>query len=615
MKNIYDIPEYIFKTSYQNTTIGHVLTPPSLALEMIETLPNNFFKTGIKILDPACKNGSFLFQIVIKQLDMGWTIKQIEDSIYTCDVLKASLNVAESGIKRIFRFRYQNSLTKIDYILYKNPDIERLYDGLIKTITENKYIRCRHFINDLLLDRKNNWLVMTFEKNLINFIKKYEGLSKTESKLFGEVFTSQTLIEEMLDTLPNDVWTNKDLKCLDPAVGIGNFPAAILQRLMVGLEDVIAYPNERRKWILEEMLYMADISTKNLFILYQLFDANQEFKLNVFRGDFLGEEFDKHMKEVWGLDGFDLCVGNPPFQEANATGDNKLYLYFAKKSINLLKACGILLFITPKNITDYMLMCNKNRNYFDDFYQIDYIALDTPAEYFSGVGSTFLYFNLKKEKYNNPTKIKCYDIHRRNGEITTLLEKGQSMPNFISNIHLSIISKIRNKKDKFNFRKMKINNREFRIRKKQFIDGVVSKIKSNDYLYPVIDGINKSSPFPGKVFFMKNDYSDKKPKLIMNGSGYLCPSYDNTGNYFLSDNMIYIHLDNQDQFENLKYIIKSKIVKYWLCQFRLNGFSDAKNIINFPYIPYNNKITEKNIYKYFNLTDEEIKLIEDTIKN
>lgn len=207
------------------------------------------------------------------------------------------------------------------------------------------------------------------------------------------------------------------------------------------------------------------------------------------------------------------------------------------------------------------------------------------------------------------------DRVRRKLEITTLLEKGQSMPNFISNIHLSIISKIRNKKDKFNFRKMKINNREFRIRKKQFIDGVVSKIKSNDYLYPVIDGINKSSPFPGKVFFMKNDYSDKKPKLIMNGSGYLCPSYDNTGNYFLSDNMIYIHLDNQDQFENLKYIIKSKIVKYWLCQFRLNGFSDAKNIINFPYIPYNNKITEKNIYKYFNLTDEEIKLIEDTIKN
>lgn len=47
----------------------------------------------------------------------------------------------------------------------------------------------------MLLDRENNWLIMKFKENLIEFIKKYEGLSKTESKLFGEVFTQQALIE------------------------------------------------------------------------------------------------------------------------------------------------------------------------------------------------------------------------------------------------------------------------------------------------------------------------------------------------------------------------------------------------------------------------------------
>jgi predicted phosphodiesterase len=117
----------------------------------------------------------------------------------------------------------------------------------------------------------------------------------------------------MLDTLPGDVWKNKDLKWLDPAVGIGNFPAAILDRLMVGLEDVIGNEDERRKWILEEMLYMCDISIKNLFLLYKLFDENNEFKLNVYRGSFLEEGFDKHMKEVWGLDKVDIIIGNPPY--------------------------------------------------------------------------------------------------------------------------------------------------------------------------------------------------------------------------------------------------------------------------------------------------------------
>ena len=113
IKTIYDIPEHIFKTSYQNATIGHVLTPPKLALEMIETLPSDFIKSGIKILDPACKNGSFLFQLVIKQLDSECTIKEIENSLYTCDTLNASLNIAESGIKHIIRFPYQNSFANL----------------------------------------------------------------------------------------------------------------------------------------------------------------------------------------------------------------------------------------------------------------------------------------------------------------------------------------------------------------------------------------------------------------------------------------------------------------------------------------------------------------------
>ena len=103
-KNIKDMPEHIIKTSYRNATIGHVLTPPKLALEMIETLPSGAFSKGVKILDLACKNGSFLFQSAIKMIDNNFTIKEIESSLYTCDTLRASLNITESGMKHIFRF-------------------------------------------------------------------------------------------------------------------------------------------------------------------------------------------------------------------------------------------------------------------------------------------------------------------------------------------------------------------------------------------------------------------------------------------------------------------------------------------------------------------------------
>jgi hypothetical protein len=199
-------------------------------------------------------------------------------------------------------------------------------------VTSGKYSTFEDFMNIILLDKKENYLIVELKRNISEFIEKYEKVSKLESKLFGEVFTPRQLIDEMLDTLPKEVWTDPDLKWLDPAVGIGNFPAAILDRLMVGLESVITNEDERRKHILEEMLYMCDISTKNLFLLYMLFDKNNEFKLNVYRGSFLEETFDNHMKNVWRLDGFDVVVGNPPYNENGTGTGNSIWHLFVEKS-------------------------------------------------------------------------------------------------------------------------------------------------------------------------------------------------------------------------------------------------------------------------------------------
>jgi hypothetical protein len=50
----------------------------------------------------------------------------------------------------------------------------------------------------------------------LDYFIKYLTPSEDEKKLFGEVFTPIPLIEEMLDKLPEEVWTNPDLKWLDP---------------------------------------------------------------------------------------------------------------------------------------------------------------------------------------------------------------------------------------------------------------------------------------------------------------------------------------------------------------------------------------------------------------
>ena len=85
-------------------------------------------------------------------------------------------------------------------------------------------------------------------------------LSKLRAKKNGEVFTPPKLAEEMLNKLPNESFTNKDLKFLDPCFGAtAVFPIMLMFRLADGLRTAIPNPEERVKHIVEKMLYMSEI--------------------------------------------------------------------------------------------------------------------------------------------------------------------------------------------------------------------------------------------------------------------------------------------------------------------------------------------------------------------
>ena len=187
---------------------------------------------------------------------------------------------------------------------------------------------------------------------LLEFVDKSLKIKDFEKKEFGEVFTPIHLINKMFDKLPHDVWKNKDLKWLDFSCGIGNFPICIYFRLFQELKYVIDDDEKRKKHILENMLYMCELNKNNVKICKEIFDLNNEYKLNLYEGNSLIIDYEKQ----FGIDKFDIIVGNPPYNyggikscSKKQLGEKNITIWpkFVDKSFELLKPNGYLVYITP----------------------------------------------------------------------------------------------------------------------------------------------------------------------------------------------------------------------------------------------------------------------------
>jgi hypothetical protein len=439
---------------------------------------------------------------------------------------------------------------------------------------------------------------------LINDCLKPKDIEKKEN---GEVFTPMILVNEMLDKLPNEIWTNKHIKWFDPATGMGNFSIAVYLRLIDTLKIVIKDEKVRKKHILENMLYMCELNKKNVLVCNQIFDINNEFKINLYEGDTL--EFKPF--ETFKVKQFDVILGNPPYNKGGIrshTGkqlgekNETIWTKFIEKALKWLKPNGYLVYINPlswlkKSHSLHNIMLEKHiiwMKLWDNIKSLATINGKIPISLFVLQNK----LNTDKKKTEIVSEIKSKNLTTTSNEY---LNKDYSIPL----AHHSIFNKL------INF--IETNNLKLEYNTKTVKSiGIKTKIplnyKSEDMLaidtYTIKDGImvKKSSEI--------HPDANKRKIIIANKASFNGTFIDESKLSLTGNHKFYIM---GDELESIIKMLNYKIIDV-IGHYTKYG-QDFLDKDAFAYLPDIRKlkikdVDEKQFYQLIGLTNDEINLFD-----
>jgi 16S rRNA G966 N2-methylase RsmD len=445
-------------------------------------------------------------------------------------------------------------------------------------------------------------------KELLELINECLKPKEIEKKKFGEVFTPMNLVNEMLDRLPKDVWKNKRFKWFDPATGMGNFPIAVYLRLMKGLKKKIKDEEERKKHILEKMLYMSEINKKNVLVCKQIFDINNEYKLNIYQGDTLK----LNVSKIFGISKFDIIMANPPYNSYNNItdkmkrgGNNNLYEKFINFGIEQMEKNGYLLYITP---TSWFSISKKNQKLREIILKNKILYIDIATankKYFQSVGNNFVWFLIKNSSIsneNNYVKVKClYNKEIYESDIDQELFNIGFIPLLLNNTTLTIINKIINNKNNKIYAKLPY---EYEPRKSHVVK-IKPKISEKSDIIVIRSTKGK------KLYSTKITENCKKYKVII-------PSTTNyekmeVTNDCTTQSFINIVCSNENEANKIKNMLMKIPFRFFNNLCRWGNWNYADVISLFPNLS-NYISTDDNIEKKLKLTKNEIDFMKKIIK-
>lgn len=403
-------------------------------------------------------------------------------------------------------------------------------------------------------------------KDVILMLRNYVKVGEVEKKKFGEVMTPLDLVKEMLNTLPTEVWSNPNLKWLDPANGTGPYPIMVIYKLMIGLKGWEPDEEKRYKHIIENMIYVAELQPKNMFLYLCAVDPFDTYKLNIYTGSFLEDGFDYHMKNIWGVDKFDIIIANPPYKR-------KLNLKFLNKSMSI-SDCS--LFVHPSS----WLIDEKNSN--NDFIETRKLHKDSLDKVILFNGNPIFGIGLY---------IPC---------AITLIDKRKN------DDKISVIDKINNKSIEYsNIEDINKYSNDLEYK------NIVYKIKNTDKISTMYN--KKDGDFFVNMSRIRGHVYESGNTNEMYKDDFYTTIVKNQKVETSSTKAVSFSFKNEIDANNfLKYL------KTYFCRFCLSICKNSSDLnkIDFSMIPkmdFSKEWTDEKLYKHFNITEEEIIFIENNI--
>ena len=442
--------------------------------------------------------------------------------------------------------------------------------------------------------------ILEFE---VNKLEENLNININNKKKYGEVFTPFSLINQMLDMMDQNLFLDKNNTFLDMGAGTGNFSICLFYKLKNTLKTEIPNLIERKKHIIQKMIYMSELQRENIIILNKIFGI----QANIIQGDFL----DYNDKQ------FNIILGNPPYnsqgiKKVPSNGKDKkindgktIWPEFIKHAMNLLKGDGELITIIP---SIWMKPDKKKIYNFITNYKIKKLRCFSNTEnnkiFYKNAQTPTSILYLKKSINDYQVLIYDKDI----GEyINYIYSKNEPLPVFGA----SVISKI---KTSSNLKVIKTNCPSTKIK--------FSDIKTVNFPYKNIKTCKLSGLKPNLITEYSNEklLNYNKKKLILAHKMYGFPYLDINDNYGVSTRDNYIILsENENELIKIKEFLSTKTALYlfectryrmkYLEKYIFELIPDVNKIKNFPEI-----INDASIAKFYNFSEIEINAIQNLHK-